>query len=307
MLLLEVFEIVTLQSISSCCLHPMQLVQEDIMIYNLDVCHAVVECTPAPKAMKDIRKKKSSHHHFQECYRSGWITLGCMADPLVVCVIVIVIIISNRRNQQEWKRNEDACQVTKQYVCYTMLHYNKVDKKWMRCKPRVFESEEDAARNIHVYLQTAVSIFCHLRVPAAVITMSLILSGDVEMNPGPLTSGDLKKVLSSVWEARTEWFHIGIQLDMKTSDLKVIKKDYDDAGLCFTEMLSAWLKRMNPPPTWETLVDALKSPTVGYEQLADTIQKTHCKTSKSNQCNAPYHPILQSDSNNAFFSDLLTH
>ena len=258
----------------------MQLVQEEIMMYNLDMCHAVVECTPAPKTMKDMTKRKSAHCRFQQCYRAGWVTLGCMADHFMVCVIFILIMIRNRRNQQKWNRNEDARQVTKQYVRCTMLLYNKVDNKWMRCKPRVFESEEDAARNIHVYLQTAASIFCHLRVSAAVITMSLVLSGDVETNPGPLTSGDLKKVLSSIWEARKEWFHIGIQLDMKTSDLKVIKTDYDDAGLCFTEMLTAWLKRMNPPPTWEALVDGLKSPTVGYEQLADTIQKTHCKTSK---------------------------
>lgn len=279
----------------------MQLVQED-MIYDLDVWHAVVECTPAPKATKEIRKKKLAHRCFQQCYRSGWVTLGCMADSLMVCVIVILIMIHNRRNQTEWKRNEDACQVTKQYVFCTMLHYNKVDEKWMRCKLKVFESEEDAARNIHVYLQTAVSLFCHLRVSAAVITMSLLLSGDVETNPGPLTSGDLKKVLSSVWEARTEWFHIGIQLDMKTSDLKVIKREYDDAGLCFTEMLTAWLKRMNPPPTWEVLVDGLKSPTVGYEQLADTIQKTHCKSSKSNHtCNAPNHPTLQTPNTMNYF------
>ena len=281
----------------------MQLVQED---YDLDVCHTVVKHTPAPKATKEIRKKELAHRCFQQCNRSGWVTLGSMADSLMVCVIVIVIMIHNRRNQQEWKRNEDACQVTKQYVCCTMLHCNKVDEKWMMCKPRVFESEEDAARNIHVYLQTAVSIFCHLRLSAAVITMSLLLCGDVETNPGPLTSSDLKQVVSSVWEARTKWFHIGIQLDMETSNLQVIKTNcHSEVDMCFTEMLTTWLKRMNPPPTWETLVDALKSQPVGYEQLADTIQKTHFKTSKSNHtCNAPNHPILQSDSKNneLFFS-----
>ena len=258
------------------------------MIDNLDMCHAVVECTPAPKAMKDMRKRKLAHHRFQQCYRPGWVTLACIVDLFIVSIIVMLIMIHNQRNQQEWNRNEDACQVTKQYICCAMLHYSKVDENRTMCKPRVFELEEDTARNTHVYLQTAVSIFCHLHVSAVVITMSLLLSGDIEKNPGPLTSGDLKKVLDSLWEARTEWFYIGIQLDMKTSDLKVIKKNHDEAGLCFTEMLTDWLKRMNPPPTWEALVDALKSQTVGYEQLADTIEKTHCKSkSNYNTCNAP--------------------
>ena len=84
---------------------------------------------------------------------------------------------------------------------------------------------------------------------------------------------------------------------MKTSHLKVIRNDYhDEADLCLTEMLTDWLKRMNPPPTWEALVDALKSQTVGYEQLADTIEKTHCKSKSNHTCNTP---ILQSDSKNS--------
>ena len=145
-----------------------------------------------------------------------------------------------------------------------------------------------------MYLQTAVSIFCELLVSAVVIIMGLLLSGDIEKNPGPLRSGDGKKVLDCLWEARTKWFHIGIQLDMEIAHLNAIRNKYrDEADFCFTEMLTDWLKRMNPPPTWEALVDALKSQMVGYEQLADTIEKKHCKKSKSNHtCYAPIHPIL---------------
>ena len=271
------------------------MAQKHIMTHNLDMCRAVVECTPAPKAIKNMRKMKLEHHRFRQCYRLGWVVLACMADPLIVRIIVVLITILNR---QEWNTNEDAHQVIKLYICCAILHCNKVDKNWTRCKPRVFESEKDTRRNMHACLQTAVSIFCHLHISAVVITMSLLLSGDVEKNPGPLTSGDLKKVLDSLWEARTKWFHIGIQLDMKISHLKVIRNDYhDEADLCFTEMLTDWLKRMNPPPTWEALVDALKSQTVGYEQLADTIQKTHYKKCKSNRTSNA--PILQSYSKNS--------
>ena len=246
------------------------------------MCHAVVECTPAPKAIKDMRKRKLSHHRFQQCYRLGWVTLAYMLDPFIVCIMVMLITIHNRRNQQEWNSNEDTRPVTKQFVYCAILHHNKVDENWMRCKPRVFESGKGTVKNLHVYLQTAVFIFCHLHVSAVVITMGVLLSGDVEKNPGPLTSGDLKNILDSLWEARTRWFYIGIQLDMKTSRLNVIRNNcHNEADLCFTEMLTEWLKQMNPPPMWEALVDALKSQMVGEEGLADTIEKKHCKKSKS--------------------------
>ena len=255
------------------------------MIHNLDVCHAVVECTPAPKATKDMRKRKLAHHRFQQCYRLCWVTLACIAYPFIVCMIVMLIVIYNRRNQQEWKRKEGACQVTKQYVCCAMLHYNKVYENQTRCKPRVFESEEETARNRHVYLQTAVSIFCHLGVSAVVIAMSLLLSGDVEVNPGPLTSCDLKDIINSVWEARARWFHIGIQLSMNVAVLEAIKSNHhDQLDACLTAMLTEWLKQTDPKPNWEALVTALKNPSVGCGHLADAIERTYYNKGKPHLC-----------------------
>ena len=255
------------------------------MIHNLDVCHAVVECTPAPKATKDMRKRKLAHHRFQQCYRLCWVTLACIAYPFIVCMIVMLIVIYNRRNQQEWKRKEGACQVTKQYVCCAMLHYNKVYENQTRCKPSVFESEEETARNRHVYLQTAVSIFCHLGVSAVVIAMSLLLSGDVEVNPGPLTSCDLKDIINSVWEARARWFHIGIQLSMNVAVLEAIKSNHhDQLDACLTAMLTEWPKQTDPKPNWEALVTALKNPSVGCGHLADAIERTYYNKGKPHLC-----------------------
>ena len=37
-------------------------------------------------------------------------------------------------------------------------------------------------------------------------------------------------------------------------------------------MLIEWLKRSNPPPTWSSLVAALRKPTVGQECLANNIE-----------------------------------
>ena len=48
-----------------------------------------------------------------------------------------------------------------------------------------------------------------------------------------------------------------------------------DIGNCFTEMLILWLNCVNPPPTWSTLVNALKQPAVNFQQLAEQIEKMH--------------------------------
>lgn len=38
------------------------------------------------------------------------------------------------------------------------------------------------------------------------------------------------------------------------------------------QMLIEWLKRSNPPPTWSSLVAALRDPIIGQEHLADNIE-----------------------------------
>ena len=40
---------------------------------------------------------------------------------------------------------------------------------------------------------------------------------------------------------------------------------------CFTEMLSCWLKRSTPPPSWSALKEALNSPVVGRWDIAKEI------------------------------------
>ena len=41
---------------------------------------------------------------------------------------------------------------------------------------------------------------------------------------------------------------------------------------CFTEMLSQWLKRSAPSPSWAALHEALKSPIIARHDLAQQIK-----------------------------------
>ena len=85
---------------------------------------------------------------------------------------------------------------------------------------------------------------------------------------------DLRTVRAAVWEARTKWMNIGIELNIIKTDLDAIK-GAGDPGDCLTEMLTLWLKQVDPLPTWSALIAALKQPPLGCQQLAEQIKTMH--------------------------------
>ena len=91
-----------------------------------------------------------------------------------------------------------------------------------------------------------------------------------------MTSKDLKTVRKAVWDARTKWMDIGIELDLSMPDLAAIEAAHrSDIGRCFIEMLTLWLKQVDPPPTWSALVAALKDPIIGYGDLAEQVESKY--------------------------------
>ena len=82
---------------------------------------------------------------------------------------------------------------------------------------------------------------------------------------------DLQKIQRAAWEARTEWYNIGLELKIDAATLDTIKGDNDSIKDRFRSMLSTWLKRDQPRPTLSLLANALRSPTVGYQHLAQQI------------------------------------
>ena len=85
-----------------------------------------------------------------------------------------------------------------------------------------------------------------------------------------LTIDDLAAVHSKAWRARSKWYNIGLQLGLTADDLDCIRMDYHDTDSCFTEMLKQWL-RQSIEKTWDRLIKALRSETVNYGALADSI------------------------------------
>ena len=71
---------------------------------------------------------------------------------------------------------------------------------------------------------------------------------------------------------RSKWYAVGLQLSVPVSDLNSIRSQFSDPRECLCEMLQLWLKRQRTK--WSDLFGALRSPSVGEEQLGvELLQK----------------------------------
>ena len=90
-----------------------------------------------------------------------------------------------------------------------------------------------------------------------------------------LVLDNLVKVLDLVLDVASKWYELGLQLGVKESDLKAIEHDYGDRGVkrCLSEMLSVWLKMIDPRPSWEALLLSVSHSTVENPTLAREIRQ----------------------------------
>lgn len=77
--------------------------------------------------------------------------------------------------------------------------------------------------------------------------------------------------MDAAWPARGEWYDIGLRLHISPDTLDVFQSEHRDVKTCFREVLKVWLKRNHPPPTWKELVETLRSPIVGREDIAEKL------------------------------------
>ena len=87
---------------------------------------------------------------------------------------------------------------------------------------------------------------------------------------------DLNIVLQALITADTKWHNIGDQLGLSKEVLHRIGANYRLQQECLREILSLWLRGVDPVPTWEGLVDALKNHTVKEDQLAKIVEENYC-------------------------------
>ena len=90
---------------------------------------------------------------------------------------------------------------------------------------------------------------------------------------------DLRTVRNEIHDARTKWYDIGIELKVDVSTLKNIESTYTDSKDCLREVLTGWLKAVDPKPTWKALVDALNTRVVDEHKLAADLDAKFCSCS----------------------------
>ena len=73
----------------------------------------------------------------------------------------------------------------------------------------------------------------------------------------------------------TKWYDLGIELlaDEDVKALDEIQNNYPrDTSMCCTKMFQLWLDRQ-PKTSWRELLQALREPNIGLNELADTVEQ----------------------------------
>ena len=98
--------------------------------------------------------------------------------------------------------------------------------------------------------------------------------------PAPsLSHNELADVLEEILASSTKWYEIGLQLKFSVDKLDGITSQFIVPRHCLREMLKVWLKgAAGSKPTWGTLVEALRSQTVGEPELADQLAAKYCQS-----------------------------
>ena len=86
---------------------------------------------------------------------------------------------------------------------------------------------------------------------------------------------DLGQVMEEVLDVSVQWYHLGVQLKVRTGTLDRIRTQFHDPRDQLLEMLKTWLTTSDNT-SWKTLTDALRSRSVGASQLAGVLETKYC-------------------------------
>lgn len=96
---------------------------------------------------------------------------------------------------------------------------------------------------------------------------------------GTLKLSDLMNDVGAIIPAK--WRLVGVQLDLPTETLDRIQtQNARMPNLClhsFEQIFTEWKGQGTRPYTWETIIDALRTPAVGELVLADEVLSRHCR------------------------------
>ena len=97
------------------------------------------------------------------------------------------------------------------------------------------------------------------------------------MSSKKLCLSDLSDVRDALFDVRSKWENIGIELLLNKNDTDAIKRQHPslDPVDCLTEMLSIYLRRVNPEPSWDKIVAALRARAIGESRKAHELEQKY--------------------------------
>ena len=90
-----------------------------------------------------------------------------------------------------------------------------------------------------------------------------------------MTLDDLGQVMEEIVDVSAQWYHLGVQLKVRTGTLDNIQAQFPDPKRQLLDMLKTWLTTSDST-SWMTLTYALRSRSVGASQLAGVLETKYC-------------------------------
>ena len=97
----------------------------------------------------------------------------------------------------------------------------------------------------------------------------------LNLSGNKLTLNDIGQVMEEVLDVSAQWYHLGLQLKVRTGTLESVQAQFTDPKRQLLKMLKTWLTTCDNT-TWKTLIAALRSQSVGASQLAGVLETKYC-------------------------------
>ena len=98
-----------------------------------------------------------------------------------------------------------------------------------------------------------------------------------------LNQDDVPDVVCGILDVRTKSDLLGRVLKLPAATVESIHLQYSDPQKCLFHVIDEFVKRVEPPPTWRVIVEALRNPLIDQLRLAQDIERKHCPLSLKNE------------------------
>ena len=81
--------------------------------------------------------------------------------------------------------------------------------------------------------------------------------------------------MEELTEALANTHRLGLMLKIKPVEVEAIYRTYQDPKERLYQIILAFLRQVQPPPTWRAIVNSLRSPIVNLTALAKRVEAAH--------------------------------